>query len=160
MGLALTISFCILKRKTTVPPGATLHVSHPIQVDFWFCGVSHYRWTEKRKTFFFAFAFHLVLFLYPMTRLHRVAAAGIACLAFAGVHVTAQNLKDGQCVTNFDANTDYFPEKLNTRKYKTIPWCIAQTYKQSVICLYRRGGWSEILCHWIPQQLQGHHWSP
>ncbi|CDS08531.1 hypothetical protein LRAMOSA09892 [Lichtheimia ramosa] len=51
-----------------------------------------------------------------MTRLHRVAAAGIACLAFAGVHVSAQNLQNGQCVTNFDANTDYFPEKLNTRE--------------------------------------------
>lgn len=64
-----------------------------------------------------------------MTRLHRVAAAGIACLAFAGIHVTAQNLKDGQCVTNFDANTDYFPEKLNTRKYNKTPGRIVQTYK-------------------------------
>lgn len=36
---------------TKLPRGATLHVSHPIQVVSWFCGVSLYLEPKKRKTF-------------------------------------------------------------------------------------------------------------
>ncbi|KAI7860054.1 hypothetical protein BDC45DRAFT_167761 [Circinella umbellata] len=43
------------------------------------------------------------------------SAIALGCLALLGVQVSGQNLKDGQCAQNFDANTDYFPDKLQTR---------------------------------------------
>ena len=48
------------------------------------------------------------------------AAIALGCLALLGVQVSGQNLKDGQCVQNFDANTDYFPDKLQTSKKTTF----------------------------------------
>ncbi|KAI9494051.1 hypothetical protein BDB00DRAFT_344180 [Zychaea mexicana] len=50
-----------------------------------------------------------------MPRLSRVATA-LGCLAFLGTQVSAQNLMNGQCVQNYDANTDYFPDKLSSTR--------------------------------------------
>jgi hypothetical protein len=43
----------------------------------------------------------------------------IASIAFSSVtaQAPASNLINGQCVTNYDATIDYFPQKLNLGKY-------------------------------------------
>lgn len=50
-----------------------------------------------------------------------LAIATIAISSVAAQAPTA-NLKDGQCVTNYDASIDYFPEKLNTCKFTKHSW--------------------------------------
>lgn len=44
----------------------------------------------------------------------------IASIAISSVAAQAPttNLINGQCVTNYDATVDYFPQKLNTGKYR------------------------------------------
>lgn len=44
-----------------------------------------------------------------------LAIATIA-ISSALAQAPTANLKNGQCVTNYDATVDYFPEKLNTCK--------------------------------------------
>lgn len=45
-----------------------------------------------------------------------IAIATLAISSIAAQAPTA-NLVNGQCVSNYDANIDYFPQKLNTGKY-------------------------------------------
>lgn len=62
----------------------------------------------------------------------------IATLAISSVAAQAPtaNLKDGQCVTNYDASIDYFPEKLNTCKLPNI-----REMKRSVYLLLLLYSW-------------------
>lgn len=65
----------------------------------------------------------------------------IATLAISSVAAQAPtaNLKDGQCVTNYDASIDYFPEKLNTSEDKASYFSIEYHNNYKVVKNQRSG---------------------
>lgn len=90
------VEYLLVDQLFVVRPKATLCV-------FFFCNSLLY------------FFFSSLIFIIYMARL------AIALLALLGAQLASaqltSNLKDGQCVQTYDANTDYFPEKLSTREF-------------------------------------------